>query len=445
MGKLLKLLLLLSGIFLSALPQKSEISDISTAISEVVKEFYQKEEIKFDIISYASKSQLYDEVGLSVIRNIQGVPYQLFELSQKLNCDFKINQSAILLFESFASFNMFVRKERVLDDLLWKPLHFLVYYPNASVEQVAKLTYNRITQFRSFIFNQNGGDYDLMCVTRFLPGKCDKTEVVNINRFSRKSKKWTTSNFFPQPQRDFHACNISIGARFNQPFNIYTEIDGTGTYKFQGVNIDLMNVIAKHHNFNVIYIPGHIFLDPKTNVSFDLSLLTQPLSLKTLQRSYITDPYYFGRLTVLVPSGDAYTSFEKLILPFDGEIWFWLVITFATAFITILIVNFMPKFVQNFVFGRNILTPSLNVWVVFCGLSFVKLPGRNFARFILTNFIIFSLIIRTAYQAKMYQLMQLHMTKREVQSLDEMRERNLPLFSSPGNYYHYDGFKALEG
>jgi hypothetical protein len=39
------------------------------------------------------------------------------------------------------------------------------------------------------------------------------------------------------------------------------------------------------------------------------------------------------------------------------------------------------------------------------GGGMLALPGRNFARFILMNFIVFSLVVRTGYQGVQYDMM----------------------------------------
>jgi hypothetical protein len=52
--------------------------------------------------------------------------------------------------------------------------------------------------------------------------------------------------------------------------------------------------------------------------------------------------------------------------------------------------------VRNFnFFSRNILL----------GGGMISLPGRNFARFILMQFILFSLIVRTGYQGVQFDMM----------------------------------------
>lgn len=120
-------------------------------------------------------------------------------------------------------------------------------------------------------------------------------------------------------------------------------------------------------------------------------------------------------LRIMVPPGESYTSFEKVFLPFKDEVWIWIIITFAAVFITIFVLYLTPKYVQNFVFGRNVTTPSLNVWIAFCGLGQTT---RNFAGFLLMSFILFSLIIRTAYQGKSFEFLQKDTRKRGVRRDD---------------------------
>jgi len=86
--------------------------------------------------------------------------------------------------------------------------------------------------------------------------------------------------------------------------------------------------------------------------------------------------------------------------------------------------------VRNFVFGRNVTTPTLNVLIAFFGLSQGVLPRRNFARFLLTLFIMWSLIIRTCYQGKLFEYLQGDMRNPEIQTIKELVKHNF--------IYYYD-------
>lgn len=56
-----------------------------------------------------------------------------------------------------------------------------------------------------------------------------------------------------------------------------------------------------------------------------------------------------------------------------------------------------------------------------------KIPRRNFARFLLLLFIIWSLIIRTAYQSKMFEFLQADPRKPRVMSLADIADRNFTI------------------
>jgi hypothetical protein len=67
--------------------------------------------------------------------------------------------------------------------------------------------------------------------------------------------------------------------------------------------------------------------------------------------------------------------------------------------------------VRNRIYGRGVNTPAFNVVGTFFGIGQVRLPVESFPRFILMCFILFCLIIRTAYQGVSYDMMTKDMRK----------------------------------
>jgi len=114
------------------------------------------------------------------------------------------------------------------------------------------------------------------------------------------------------------------------------------------------------------------------------------------------------------------------LMPLKLEVWIATIFTILIALLTIQIINRLSQRVQNFVFGRNVTTPTLNIMTAFVGSAQFVLPGKSFARFLLLLFILFSLIIRTCHQSKLFTYLQADIiTKRsEIQSIDELIEQN---------------------
>jgi hypothetical protein len=63
----------------------------------------------------------------------------------------------------------------------------------------------------------------------------------------------------------------------------------------------------------------------------------------------------------------------------------------------------------------------------------IVLPARNFARFNLILYILFCLIIRTAYQGVQFELMLKEVRPRDVQSIDELIEKNFTIYAHSFN------------
>ena len=132
-----------------------------------------------------------------------------------------------------------------------------------------------------------------------------------------------------------------------------------------------------------------------------------------------------------VPPGVPYDSYEKLILPFDFLTWTITFVTFLITFIVIFVVNRMKVEVRNFVYGTSVSTPSLNALAHFFGLSQLKLPKRNFARFILTFFIFFSFMVRNLYQGIMCDYLQKDLRDLEpIQNIKDMVNPAFELYST---------------
>jgi hypothetical protein len=110
------------------------------------------------------------------------------------------------------------------------------------------------------------------------------------------------------------------------------------------------------------------------------------------------------RMIFVTTPGEEFTSAEKIFLPFDTETWAYLSAYFGIAFAVIFIVNQMPIWVMNQVYGVGVRSADLNVISIFFGVAQPKVPGNNFGRIILVYFIVFCLIIRTAYQGKCFKL-----------------------------------------
>jgi hypothetical protein len=56
------------------------------------------------------------------------------------------------------------------------------------------------------------------------------------------------------------------------------------------------------------------------------------------------------------------------------------------------------------------------------GGSQAKLPGRNFARFLLMSFVLLSLIVRSAYSGSLFNILKNDVFSKEISSIEEINK-----------------------
>lgn len=117
-----------------------------------------------------------------------------------------------------------------------------------------------------------------------------------------------------------------------------------------------------------------------------------------------------------------------MLSPFNDSVWIWILITFGIALIVIQIVNRLSGEIKDFVFGRRVRTPTLNLLIAVMGGSQTILPRRNFGRYLLMLFLLWSLIFRSCYQGKLYKQLQAEDRKPGIQSFEELVEENVWLW-----------------
>jgi len=311
--------------------------------------------------------------------------------------------------------------------------YFLFYVHGASANEI-QLSIETATnkQFNTnklhFIVNTNENYIDLVVIEFYSPGVCAEYQANVINRFSKQKMVWEKTiqpitridNFYGCPfvvipQELTAAINVTKDSNLNKVFTGYAK----------EILDEFANIVKINISYKVLEA-SHFTIDRFSNGTTTIFIAFYPV----LELSSYGDivPFMNSDLFFAIHHGYRYTDWEILLLAYDTPTWILIAITFAASFIVIFLLRFMPLFVRKFVFGRDVTTPALNILVIFFGLSQVTLPGRNFARFILTLFIIWALIIRTGYLGLLFQFMQGDHRHPELKTINEMWQHNFSYY-----------------
>jgi hypothetical protein len=425
-------------------------SELSNAISVVGNEVYATKMSTIPTINLISaedsnKFRVKDFIDELLAKALPSSKFALrLESAAKLRAINKRRRlNNIFVLETFVEFLQLKRK------ITAENFKFNGHYPHSllvfisgeikEVQEIFQILWKLQIYNVNVMFEDENGEVLVQTFMPFNAQNCNETTPILINKFKDGKFINGTDKFFPNKMKNLHNCPIRIAISNDiDPF-IFVKSEN-----LSGRDIALANVLAESLNFSIYYTyigpegfllengsaigTLKVLLDHKADLSIsDWWLKVNRLKFFEASTSYISD-----NLILIVPPGCEFTALEKLIYPFAGLSWILVISCMIFGFAVIFFVQKRSTKVQDFVFGSGVRHPYLNLFVAFIGDSQNFLPRRNFARFLLMMFLMYSLIIRTLYQGSFFQLMQSNQRHSEVQSIDEMIKNDFKLYVIDG-------------
>jgi hypothetical protein len=253
---------------------------------------------------------------------------------------------------------------------------------------------------------------EIISASNFVPFSefgCNKTDPVKIAEFKNETFKIKPQLFFPDKFSNFHGCLLKVSTFESLAPSVLKEDFANGSYRLYGRDVDVMKTLSSEFYFKleISYLKPYGawgVLSPNGSatgamgraIRREADFVLGNIFLKH-DRSKFMDfsyGYYLDQLVLMIPPGKLLTSFENLVRPFEIFVWILICATVLCGFIVIIFINFQSKFIRDFVFGRDIRVPFMNILIAMFGLSQHKLPTKNFSRTLLMIFILFCLVIR---------------------------------------------------
>ncbi|EAT33059.1 AAEL014687-PA [Aedes aegypti] len=349
--------------------------------------------------------------------------------------DFTGNYIIIVLNENEQAEEEFVA-ERILQ-LMWQ-----YYVVNVDV-LFGSLDYEEVRMYTYFPFN---------------PGSCENVKSVTWNTF-REGRFLTSRPHFPPKLNNFYGCPLTAAVYTYGAFMRLQHGPGETVVGMDGIDAVLLRHISAKLNFSTVLreVPhglrfGLIFENGTTTgamkmviegeANFTLGFFGyNQLRLKFMSLSH---NYHFTALVVMVSAGEEYEAFEKLLLPFTNTLWFVFLGCISVGFLVISVISRMGTRMQAFVFGSRIQSPAVNLLNVLFGGSLSVLPTRNFARFLLTLWLIHGLITRTVYQQALFNFLQLSTNHSTITTLKQLIDGRYPIYLISSEEYVFNHLPELQ-
>jgi hypothetical protein len=424
-----------------AMAMAFKLEAMSNVINDLIEELFIKHKIHFDIMIYGNTSHRSLDLLNTLLKKNERKYAEQIEIQPKLG-DHKIYKSALIFVENEKILNQLTMKSR-LESLYPHRIRFLMYCESLDTTDILALpTLNDgkglISMFQFFLANSTSS-VDLYTFEWYTKEKCNAKQLIKLNSFSKKSQKWNKNLSIDEKFKNFHGCMLTV--RLGENY-MMTNIDRTSLEPF-GPIVDLFKAMAHVGNFTYNYqmIRIHITQNyekvieniPRNGMVVKHDAFFQ---MAVFMFSAVAEQLHFitlfkeEKVSCLLTPGEPYDSYEKLLFPFDFWTWMCLLVVFGCTFGSIIVINLLPRCFQNLFYGEHVMTPALNVGAIFFGISQTQLPFKNFPRIILVTFVLFCLVMRTAYQGVLFELIAAAIRKPIPKTFYDLYTRNYSIQAS---------------
>jgi hypothetical protein len=364
----------------------SETSVIASAISQIVESVFANsiEGFDFMIVRDRMKNRKVDEIINKAAKKIS-IPHR--ERIGRIGNLREANRSAIFFYNSWETYTTFQYILK-LNNKTPKDFYFIIVVgePMNSLEKFFH-DFPPPSSYSQFYFNyflvSDGKSLVLKTFERFKQPNCKAFREINVNRFSKSSLKWQTKRFSVRKNENFNGCKMNIAMPYtnntdNKNLALTAHLDSDGKFlRLSGYILRFNEVISKSLNYAYSYEPVKVIdtdaafgidylkeLSFNDKISFRLDVSSHRKNQNNLRPSTfsLTQRYTTVDEIILISRFKPYSMYDKIFMPFEIEVWQWLVGTLLTLFlVSSLIVCFAPKHVRNFVFGTKVQSPLLNI------------------------------------------------------------------------------------
>ena len=426
MMKLKRFFILVPQIFWFAIISGSdERSVVPYAINAIIDEHFATTSATrqglINIVWIGEKTEEFSKlVGTLLRMKSPTATLQVFVL-EEITEEGGIYDNAIVFFDSVEIFQANFPKIWWVD--LKQRNHYLVYVPGLTVWDIHAILLNGFNIDNvNFLMHETDNSIELVTSFMITPTACRKLQLKTINRFDLETTNWENSIFYPKKYNNFYNCELVVAMdpnNYGRTYNLLQLIFGR----------TLKAKLVQKMDANLFFCP-------------ECDLMMLEFGIFVLYDDFIfADPHRFELYTFAVSTGEPYTEVERMFMMFSLELWIAIAITLSIAIFATIMLKFVSKKIRDFIVGRYVNNPTMNIISIFLTGSQFKTPGRNFARFLLILFIIWSLIIRNCHQSMLFQLLQADLRRPAMQTLDAIFESNLTVYLQDRSYLLDDYFK----
>jgi hypothetical protein len=421
----------------------SQFSPISHALHDTINAMFVQNKINFDIIVYGPMTRSIMDVLNEVSALNNGTYAEQIVNLKTLTWDHEVRKSAVILSSDFRYLLIFSDLTK-LRNKFYTTFKFLFYYEDSNIHDFLSAQYRKlywkpgqVDHYSYFLINRDENTFALLSLEWFSEKACNKAQLTVVNDFNKTAIKWQKPLRIEQKFKNFYGCllTIDVAVKFR-----HTLIDSAR--QLSGPIIDIFKGMSVRGNFTPNFQEVEAYYDrnftthiaQKLDTKYDLIpniilYLEHVISSQMFEELHFTTQFHGEIAAFLISSPEPYSAYEKLLLPFDDTTWIFFIAVFLYSFLSIRVINLVSRRFQDMFYGENVKTPAFNVVGTFFGISQTTLPDANFPRILLMTFILYCLILRTAYQSLLFEYVATDMRKASPTTIEDLFEQGFTMYS----------------
>lgn len=417
---------------------------IAETIAAIVPSFQKH---GFDSITLVNKPLSHGVLGLRTEKIVTATLRLLQTFSSVVSADgissttsvFSRNSNVIIV-DSYASFReIFLKINLKQEGYQGFFVIILTSYENQSDQMQAILDdlNSHYLILVNLIFLETPKEAKIFTFFPFTPTSCGGVHPVLLDTYINGHGFVNNADLLPLKTKQMFQCPIKVAAVNFPPFVILDE-KKKGDRKFSGIDARVLKNLARVMNFSLkvetfnntgwgeLNADGNSsgivekIMNQEANITAGFFFYSE-VRQKFMKPSFT---YYSTKLVWVVNPGTTISMMQRLYKPFEAEVRYAILGYLIIGFLIIAVVERRSRVVRNFVFGRQVKYPTLQMINILVGGTMNKTPTRNFARTMLALYLFYTLVLRSAYTEALYRFLRNDDRSLEVQTMDDMLERN---------------------
>lgn len=278
--------------------------------------------------------------------------------------------------------------------------------------------------FNVNVLHKQINSFELLTFKPFSDGNCEVLTTMMLNRFNSSLGDWITNIFYPQKFKNLYKCKLVHETTLDA-------VIASSTGNYRGKEIDIVNELARILNFTADNVISSTFGNGiksgvmKNLVEEKIQMTAGSLQLSRTEVFSASSAFLSDPLVMIIPPASAFSSLEKFSRIFGKIVWLAILIVFIALMFLLAITH------RKFTLRRSAGELLLNMVQAFLGGSLPArvLPKRNFGRLMLSTFMFYSLVLRTAYVGILFQYLRTEIKHKEIANVDEMIENDFTFYA----------------